>query len=239
MYRFFRNLAFATAILAAPASADEWPVALKTALEEPKNGATYSYKLRVEWPGETFDHVFEAFIDPSRPPEERIEILSRSPRTESSDLTDLLDAIKEGAPEDIWCSSVADTIPKDVVLAEETADTLVFNFRPIAGQDMPKEDRKLFKKLKGQIVIDKKTMTVRSYRLTNRKHIRIMFVARLRTWLLEMECALAPNGRSYRFKDSFTTEVGVFGNRTIYTFKSLISDLTPIQMSVPNSERSF
>ena len=241
MYRYIRNLAFATAILTAPALADEWPEALKTALTEPENGATYTYNLTIESFGEMFDVFFEAFIDPNRPPEERIEILSPPPGTETGDVAEFIKDLKDepiGAG-NIWCSVVAETIPKDAVLVDETPDTLVFNFKPIADKDMPKAERRIYKKLEGQIVIDKNTMTVQSYRLKNRKHIRMMFVAKIRSFLQEIECELAPNGRSYISKTQFTSEIGVLGYKTIGTITISVSSLTPVDRAVTTSKRSF
>ena len=235
MYRFLRNLAFAIAILTAPAMADEWPESLKKALAEPSNLATYSYKLRVEVSGEFSDGSLEALIDPSRPVGERIEILS--PGFESADAIEARQAMEEHAREPIWCSWVASEIPKKVVVVEDSADTLVIRFRPKAGKDLTKGERKFFKKLEGQLVIDKNTMTVQSYRYHNRKPIgMIMFVAKIRTFLSETECELAPNGYSYRSKHAARMEIGVLGQRTVSTITMLISDLTPVQMSNTTTE---
>ena len=238
MYRSLRNFAFAIAILTAPAMADEWPESLKKAIVEPSNQATYSYKLRVESSGETAGVSFEALIDPSRPLGERIEILS--PGFESADTVEFLQFMEEHAPASIWCSWVASQIPKNVVVVEESADTLVIRFRPIAGKDATKRERKLFKKLEGQLVIDKNTMTVQSYRLHNRRPIGIiMFVAKIRTFLSELECELAPNGYSYQSKQKIRVEVGVLGQRTVSTITTLISDLAPVHMSDTSPERAF
>lgn len=238
MYRSLRNLAFAIAILTAPAMADEWPESLKKALAEPSNQATYSYKLRVETSGEFSDGSLEALIDPSRPLGERIEILS--PGFESADTGEARQAMEEIALESIWCSWVASEVPKNVKVVEESADTLVIRFRPKAGKDLTKRERKFFKKLEGQLVIDKNTMTVQSYRLHNRKPIGIiMFVAKIRTFLSEMECELAPNGYSYISKQTMRMEIGVLGQRTVSTYTAFFSDLTPVQMSNTTTERSF
>ncbi len=238
MYRYLRNLAFAIAIFTAPAIADEWPEALKTALAEQKNEATYSFKINIEQYGEVSYLFVEALIDPSRSPNERIEILSPRPGSERGDAK-LLGVIDESIPESIWCSAIADSIPKDVVLVEETPDILVFSFRPKVSKDNPTVNRRIFKKLEGQIVIEKNTMTVRSYRLKNRKHIRMMVVAKLRKFLFEMECELAPNGRSYKSKGTMTMEIGILGERSTETQTTLISNLTPVQMPDETSESSF
>lgn len=240
MYRYIRNLAFATAILTAPAMADEWPEALKTALTEPENDATYSYNLTTETSGEMLDVFLEVFIDPTRPPEERIEILFPPPGTETDDVAEIIQDLKdEPIGGNLWCSGVAESIPKDAVLVDETPDTLVFDFRPVVDKDMPKDERKLYKKLEGQIVIDKNTMTVQSYRLKNRKHIRMMFVAKIRYYLLEIECELAPNGRSYMSKTQLTTEIGILGYKSIDTITMSVSNLTPVDRAVTTSDRSF
>ena len=239
MYRSLRNLAFAIAILTAPALADEWPESLKKALAKQSNQATYSYMLRVESSGETAGVSFEALIDPSRPPDERIEILSLRPGSESGNDVELQQEIDENVPEEIWCSAVADAMPRNVVVVEESADILVVRFRPKFGkEDIPKGFRKLFRKLEGQIVVDKNTMTVRSYRLHNRKHVRVMFVAKIRRFLVEMECELAPNGGSYVSKQTWTLEIGALGQRFGSTTTTLISNLTPVQMSDATSERT-
>lgn len=238
MYRYLCNLALAIAILTAPAMADEWPESLKKALAKQSNQATYSYKLRVESSGDIDGVSFEATVDPSRPPDERIEILSLRPGSESGDDVELRQAIDDHVPEAIWCSAVADAMPKNVVVVEESADILVVRFRPKFGKDdIPKGSRKLFKKLEGQIVIDKNTMTVRSYRLHNRKHVRVMFVAKIRRFLVEMECELAPNGDSYASKQTWTLEIGALGQRFVSTATTFISNLTPVQMSDVTSER--
>lgn len=241
MYRYIRNLAFATAILTAPAMADEWPEALKTALTEPENDATYSYNLTTETSGEMLDVFFEAFIDPTRPPEERIEILFPPPGKETDDVAEFIQKLKDepAGVGNIWCAGLAGTIPKDAVLVDETPDTLVYSFRPIADKDLPKDERKIYKKLEGQIVIDKNTMTVQSYRLKNHKHIRMMFVAKIRYYLQEIECELAPNGRSHMSKIQLTTEIGILGYKSIDTITMSFSNLTPVDSADTTSDRSF
>lgn len=239
MYRSVRNLAFAIAILTAPALADEWPDSLKKALAKQSNQATYSYMLRFESSDDTEEVSYEVLIDPSRPPDERRQILSLRPGSESGDDVELRQEIDEHVPEKIWCSAVADAMPKNVAVVEESADILVVRFRPKFGkQDIPNGMRKLFKKLEGEIVIDKNTMTVRSYRLHNRKHVRVMFVAKIRRFLVEMECELAPNGDSYASKQIWTLEIGAFGQRRVSTATTLISNLTPVQMYDATSKRS-
>lgn len=129
MYHFLRILTFVTVLLTVPATADEWPESLKTALAVPNEEVTYSYVLTMEGSGEFTDFFIEALVDPTRPPEQRIKILSSS-GSETDDFAAWMQLVIDRPPEDIWCSSVSKGIPKDVALVDETADTLVFSYRP-------------------------------------------------------------------------------------------------------------
>ena len=229
MYRFFRNLAFAIALLTAPATADEWPEPLKKALVSPNDEATWSYKLTIELSGKNSNFFIEALVDLSRPLREQIEILFPPPGSETDVVAEMIQTLKETTPGDIWCSSESEIIPKDVVLADETANTLLFTYQPKVDKDMPKQERKFLKKLNGHIVIDKNTMTIRSYGWKNRKPIRVAVVALIRTYQLETTCEMAPNGHSYRAKQVLTTDIGAFGRRTVETVTASIFDLTQVQ----------
>ena len=234
MYRFFRNLAFATALLTAPVTAEEWPEALKTALAGPTDEAPYSYKVTLESSvGDVTDFFIEALVDTSRPREERVEILFPASGSETGSVAEMIQTIKNdppgSTPDGIWCSSESESIPKDVTLVDETADTLVFSYRPKVNNDMKKHERKITKKLKGHIAIDKNTMTVQSFGTKNRKPIRVAIVALIRTFQFETKCEIAPNGHSYRANQVLTMEVGVLGKRTVRTDTVSIFDLTQIQ----------
>lgn len=235
MHRFFRNLILVTALFAAPAIADEWPEPLINALTEPSDEALYSYRLTIQ----SDDYFIEALVDPSRPPEERIEIRFPPPGSESGNVAEMLQQLKSEPPRSIWCSTVSDAIPKDIVLMDETADTLLFSFRPIINQEMTKRERKVFKKLKGQIVIDKNTMTIRSYRMKNPKPIKPAIVAVIRTFMIESDCEMAPNGRSYRAKHVFTIDGAALGNRFGETVTTSISNLTPVELFDTQIETTF
>ena len=231
MYSFFRNLAFATALITAPVTAEEWPEALKMALADPNDEAHHSYKLTIEAESSDEDAIFfiEAFIDLSRPPEERVEILFPPPGSETGNAAEMIQEIKDSTPGDIWCSSESENIPKDVILVDETADTLVFSYRLKVDKEMKKRERKLTKKLEGKIVIDKKTMTVKSSVIKNRKPIRVAIVALIRTFQLETKCEMAPNGHSYRAKQVHTLEFSALGRRGVETTTVSITDLKPVR----------
>ncbi len=228
MHRLF-YIAFAMTLFAAPVSAKNWPDPLSGALDEGREVAKYSYRLTIE----SENYFIEALINPSLPPDQQIEIRFPPPGSESGEVVEILRQMKSEWPISIWCSTVSEIIPEEVILEDETAENLVYRFKPIIDPDARKRERQVFRKLIGRVIVDKASGTVRSYKLKNPKRIKPAIVATIRTFLIESECELAPNGRSYRSKHVFTIDGSALGNRFGETVTRSISNLSPVQEYQP------
>ena len=225
MRRLICQISFAIALLSTPALAKDWPEPLDEALSGASEKDKYSYRITIE----SENYFIEALVDPSKPPDQRLEIRFPPPGSESGEVVAVLQEMRRESPRSIWCSSVSDAIPEKVILEDETDESLIYWFKPIIDPEARKREKQVFKKLEGRVVIDKKSGTVRSYRMKNPKNIKPAIVAVIRTFLLESECELAPNGRSYRAKHVFSIDGSAIGSRFGETVTTSISNLSPVQ----------
>ena len=225
MHRLFCVLAFVATLVYSPALAKNWPEPLNEALSGASEKDKYAYRITIE----SENYFIEALVDPSKPPDQRLEIRFPPPGSESGEVVAVLQEMRRESPRSIWCSSVSDAIPEKVILEDETDESLIYWFKPIIDPDARKREKQVFKKLEGRVVIDKKSGTVRSYRMKNPKNIKPAIVAVIRTFLLESECELAPNGRSYRAKHVFSIDGSAIGSRFGETVTTSISNLSPVQ----------
>lgn len=225
MRRLLCSLAFVVALVYAPAFAKNWPEPLNEALSNASEKDKYSYRMTIE----SENYFIEALVDPSKPPGQQLEIRFPPPGSESGDVVAVLKEMRGESPRSIWCSSVSDAIPEKVRLEDETDESLIYWFKPIIDPEARKREKQVFKKLEGRVVIDKMSGTVRSYRMKNPKNIKPAIVAVIRTFLIESECELAPNGRSYRAKHVFSIDGAALGNRFGETVTTTVSNLSPVQ----------
>lgn len=234
MHRLFYSIAFAISLLLSPATAKNWPDQLSSALSEGSEVAKYSYRMTIE----SENYFIEALVNPSLPPDRQIEIRFPPPGSESGEVVEILRQMRSEPRRSIWCSTVSDVMPEKVILEDETDENLIYRFKPIIDPDARKRERQVFKKLTGRVIVDKATGTVRSYKLTNPKRIKPAIVAVIRTFLIESECELAPNGRSYRAKHVFTIDGSALGNRFGETVTTSISNLSPVQEYQPETDQT-
>jgi len=183
------------ALTGAPAFADASLVA--RAFSPPSAGQAFAYEFVDRSRGETDETVTRGRIDPSRPKGQRVTI------TESSDPKADLRRIAERyesrltAGGEIWCDRLIGGA--DGPVSEKPAEQGLrrFVFRPIAPAGASNDEKKLYRNMTAEVLIDEARGQVRRLTAKLEKPYRPLPVAKLDIFELAYDCRPGPNGRAY------------------------------------------
>ncbi|MEO1303603.1 MAG: hypothetical protein AAFV37_01415 [Pseudomonadota bacterium] len=196
----------------AQASADPLLEMMRAASEE---GPLYAYETRFAWE----DIDVTARIDPSAEIGQRIDVLSPSEADWSDKFREDLEKMDAGTEGDIWCNEFAEMVPTDASLLDQGASTSTYAFTPIPEPDADKTEQKMMKQLEGVVTLDKTDGAILSFQMTLPKPYKPAMVAKINTFIMDVDCERAPDGRT--FIESFNMDVS--GSAMMQSFDQSVS----------------
>ncbi|GAB5459402.1 MAG: hypothetical protein Hens3KO_24320 [Henriciella sp.] len=206
------SLALVTSLIGLPAGADPLLEMMRGLTKE---GPIYAYEMTLS--GKDFSAT--GLIDPSKPEGERIHILtpdkSEWPEDFSANIADM-EADTDG---DIWCAGFAENIPDRVTKTSETDANATYVFTPLPDSDADGVERKLMKKMDGEVTIDKQDGAILAFKMRLPKPYKPAIVAKVNVFDMQASCQRAPDGRAY-IKDF---SMSVAGSAMMQDFEEQIS----------------
>ncbi len=157
------------------------------------DGPLYSYEMEVDQGGV----VAIGKIDPSQPEGSRITVYSPVEEDWPDGFADGLKEMEAETDGDIWCADFADLVPENAVLQSQTEEQATYAFTPQPDADADSNERKMMKKLKGQITLDKSDGAVLAYSMSAPKPFKPAMVAKINQFAMDVACTRAPDGRTY------------------------------------------
>ncbi|MBO6687835.1 MAG: hypothetical protein JJ931_07765 [Henriciella sp.] len=211
MSRIF-PLALIVAGLVAPASAD--PV-IEMMRSLSKDGPIYAYEMIYS------DAEVSAVgkIDPSQPEGQRILVTSPAESEWSDDFREGLEEMESETDGDIWCTDFAEMVPSEISALEENDTTITYAFTPQPESDADGMEKKMMKKLKAMVTLDKTDGSVLAFNMKLPKPYKPAMVAKINMFEMDATCARAPDGRT--FVETFDFKIA--GSAMMQSFDETVS----------------
>ena len=186
----FALLALTATLIAFSSSAD--PV-LEKMRGQSSEGPIYAYEM------EYADTDVKAIgrVDPSQPEGSRIQVISPVEADWSDDFREGLEEMDSETDGDIWCADFAESVPDNAKLVSDTATTATYAFTPEPEEDADGMEKKLMKKIKGSITLDKDDGSILAFNMNLPKPYKPAMVAKINTFNMDATCDRAPDGRTY------------------------------------------
>lgn len=211
------------ALICAPALAEDRPAPLVAALNAASDGPVYAYDMTFESSGVSASGK----VDPTQPEGQRITVDSPAREAWPDGFEEDLEELDTDADGDIWCAGFAENVPDAVTLVEETEQTATYTFVPLPGADADGTDRKVMKKLIGEITVDKTDPAILSFSMTAPKPFKPALIAKIETFDMRIQCARAPDGRTYVEEMNMAVEGSAMGQSFSESAKQAITQLFP------------
>jgi hypothetical protein len=186
----FALLASTATLLAFTSNAD--PV-LQKMRDQTKDGPVYAYEMEYT----ATEVTATGRVDPSQPEGSRIEVISPVEADWSEDFREGLEEMESETDGDIWCADFAETVPDNAQLVSGTDTTATYAFTPLPEEDADGIEKKLMKKIKGSITLDKQDGSILAFNMNLPKPYKPAMVAKISTFNMDAKCARAPDGRTY------------------------------------------
>lgn len=183
-------IAFTALLITTPASADPLLEMMRT---HTKDGPVYAYEMQYA-DGEI---TATGRIDPSQPEGQRIAILTPDEAIWSDEFKDGLKTMEAEAEGDIWCVDFAETVPTSATRSTETTTSATYAFTPLPDTDSDRTEKKLMKKIKAEVTLDKADGAILNFSMTLPKPYKPMMIAKINVFNLRGSCTRAPDGRTY------------------------------------------
>ncbi len=211
MSRIF-PLALIVAGLVAPASAD--PV-IEMMRSLSKDGPIYAYEMIYS------DAEVSAVgkIDPSQPEGQRILVTSPAESEWSDDFREGLEEMESETDGDIWCTDFAEMVPNEISALDESDTTITYAFTPQPEADADGMEKKMMKKLKAMVTLDKSDGSVLAFNMKLPKPYKPAMVAKINMFEMDATCARAPDGRT--FVETFDFKIA--GSAMMQSFDETVS----------------
>jgi hypothetical protein len=211
MSRIF-PLALIVAGLVAPASAD--PV-IEMMRSLSKDGPIYAYEMIYS------DAEVSAVgkIDPSQPEGQRILVTSPAESEWSDDFREGLEEMESETDGDIWCTDFAEMVPNEISALDESDTTITYAFTPQPEADADGMEKKMMKKLKAMVTLDKTDGSVLAFNMKLPKPYKPAMVAKINMFEMDATCARAPDGRT--FVETFDFKIA--GSAMMQSFDETVS----------------
>lgn len=167
----------------------------------------------------------EALIDPTRGDGERMTILSPAKADWPEGFADYVERMDASARGEIWCSDFLANVPADAERAARNGSSVTYTFTPLPDADAENEEKKLFRKLVGTLVVDSETEVIESYQMHLPAPMKPHFMARITTFDMFVRCAPAGNGNSYSDYFTFDLSGSALGNDFAQSEERRVSEL--------------
>jgi len=198
--------------LTLPAAADPLLEMMRT---HSKDGAIYAYEMSYT----DTDLTATGRIDPSQPEGQRIEIYTPERDTWSDEFEAGLAEMESETDGDIWCVDFAENVPDGADLKTETATSATYAFTPEPDAGADGTEKKLMKKIKGEVILAKADGAILGFSMTLPKPFKPAIVAKINVFNMSVGCARAPDGRTYVEDFSMT----VSGSAMMQSFEESVS----------------
>ena len=205
-------LAFAVSGLVAPASADPLIDMMRNLS---KDGPIYAYEMTYT----DAEVTAVGKIDPSQPEGQRVQVTSPAESEWSDDFREGLEEMEAETDGDIWCTDFAEMVPNDVSTVEEDEATVTFAFTPQPEADADGMERKMMKKLKGTVTLDKADGSILAFNMKLPKPYKPAIVAKINAFEMDAGCARAPDGRTFVERFDFS----IAGSAMMQSFDETVS----------------
>ena len=195
-------------ILSSQACAEDMPAVLRAALDAPRNGPFYAYDM-------TYDDgnvIAMGTIDASLPEGERVIVHSPPEKEWPDGFAEGLKEIDAEADGDIWCADIEESVPAEVSLLDEDMSQAIYIFTPIAGPDADRSERKLMRHLTATITVAKQDPAILAFHMWAEDSFKPMFLARINSFDMAIECTRAPDGRTYTKEMKFSITGSAMGS---------------------------
>ncbi len=176
--------------LASPAAADAVLAKARTAAPD----AAPLYTFSVDY--DDGDNQFVMLIYQSKPKGARVIRITPDAASLKGDAAKKADMLKKRTEGAIWCNAFAESIPADARRISETSDTATFAFTPVPR----KEDGQIgaaYKYLNATATVAKADGAILAYEMSAPKPFKPVPVAKVDRFQMKVDCATAPDGRTY------------------------------------------
>ena len=179
------------------------------------DGPIYAYEMEYQ------DNEITATgrIDPSQPEGRRIQVLSPSEETWSDEFRVGLAEMDAETDGDIWCADFAEMVPDNAAVILETDSKATYAFTPVPEADADGTERKMMKKIKGEVTLDKTDGAITAFRMRLPEPYKPAFVVKISEFDMSATCSRAPDGRTYIEAFSFAID----GSAMMQSFNETMS----------------
>lgn len=187
-----------------PACADDLLAAARSASIE---GPRYAYEMTYS----TGDIAARGTVDPTAPAGERIIVVS-PPQSEwpegFEEKVAALDAQTTGA---IWCNQFLDAVPEDADRVSEADGRVTYTFTPQPDEGADGAERRMMGAMIGTVVLDQADPALLSFQMHLPVSMKPNLFSRIETFSLFVDCARAPDGRTYTSRMDFDISGSALG----------------------------
>lgn len=138
-----------------------------------------------------------ARVNPSKPIGERVEVLNLEADDLDKDIRAMISAFDAAPLDEFWCADFLSLVGADAQVLSETNNATVLAFSPEPGPDDDADDRKFLAAMTAQITIDPRTAFVSAFEMRNRKPFKPAFIAKIKSFEMNVTRAPSPDGRTY------------------------------------------
>ncbi len=198
--------------LTLPAAADPLLEMMRT---HSKEGPIYAYEMSYT----EAEVTATGRIDPSQPEGQRIEIYTPERDAWNDDFETGLAEMESEIDGDIWCVDFAENVPGSADLKTETETSATYAFTPKPDADADGMEKKLMKKIKGEVILAKADGAILGFSMTLPKPFKPAMIAKINVFNMSVSCARAPDGRTYVEEFAMT----VSGSAMMQKFEETVS----------------
>lgn len=158
-------------------------------------------------------------VDPSAAPGKRIEVYTPAPEDWPEGFAEGLKEMDAETDGDIWCADFAEIIPANASLTHENETDAVFSFTPLPEAGADNTEKKMMKKIRGEVTLDKADGAIIGFSMTLPKPYKPMMVAKINDFDMQANCTRAPDGRTY----IETFSIAISGSAMMQSFEEFES----------------
>jgi hypothetical protein len=208
-----------------PAAAGDTPLLpelLQQALSAPQANKVYAFDFVDTRTGDRTG-VTRGRIDPTRPKGDRVTIFETT--GDETDPRKIDERYEKDADGDIWCDQLGN-VDGAVTDRGMYASGRAFAFTPKARPDAGGDEKKLYKQLAAEVIVDPATAKMKSFTARLPKPWKPNMLAKISHVEMTGQCAVAPNGRAYQIETTMNLRGSALGSDFTQGFRRTVTLLT-------------
>lgn len=138
-----------------------------------------------------------AFVNPSRPEGQRLDVIQPARSEWDDDIRDMLTEFDAAPYDEFWCTDFLALLGSDPHPVDQDGNSIVFAFSPQPGPKDDADDRKFLAEMIAHLTIDQRTGAIQKFEMRNRRPFKPIFIAKIKSFRMEAQCQAAPDGRLY------------------------------------------